>query len=393
MKYGKFFILFALFTVVLSIFTFVAMHFKSSDDVSLSLFELPENLPYLYCEFNGYPEITGINERFVLFIFWQNAKMNRITATTDNDEWNFRAYTPDAQQVVDRVNQMHTRKARVLPKPGERDLEGRILASDAGLISKFMHTPNIPVHFKAELSKNDNEYIMDFDMLNIESIIPATWMIDLTPIKIKSFPFIKGLNYARLASNITLFELVPQIQVFISKNAKNRNIASALRSMKGELYATISSGSALWDGISIPAILTRFHLKSNAAKQALFDFIYDIFDKKYDLEASSNGYYSHAPLSLWLSQTNEYLETGVIDRRNIDNNGNSDLPEPPEEALMWLSFSPRHLAEAISNIMIQINPDLDYKEALTRFTKIDNCTIILDSVKSGKIRLKPFVNY
>ena len=367
------------------------MHFKSNDDVSLSLFELPENLPYLYCEFNGHPEITGINEKSVLFVFWQNGKMHRITGTVVNDEWDFRAYTPDARRVLDRANQMHTRKARIIPGPGDRNVEGRILASDAGLLSKITHAPNIPVHFEAELSKiNDDEYIMNFDILNIESIIPAVWLKDLNPIKIKNFPFIKGTAHAHLASNITLIELIPQFQMFISKNAPDKNMESLLRSMNGELYATIGPENALWDGISIPALLLRFHLRNDAMKQALFNFIYGLFSKKYDFNALNNGYYSYAPLSFWISRSDEFLETGIIDRRSITKSGDSDLPEPPEEALMWLSFSPNYLAEAIKNFMTQVGSDLNHTEALGRFTRIDNCTVTLDSIKSGVIRWKTF---
>ncbi|MCL2767340.1 MAG: hypothetical protein FWE49_01215 [Synergistaceae bacterium] len=390
MKHGRFFIfIFAFFIAISSILTFVAMHFKSSDDVSLSLFELPENLPYLYSEFKGYPEITGTNDRSILFIYWQNGKMHKITGTVVNDEWDFRAYTPEAQQVIDHAIQMHTRKARIISKPEDRNVEGRVLASDAGLISKVTHAPNIPIFLKAELSKlNDNECVMNFDLLNIESIIPATWLMDLNPIKIKNFPLIKGHTYARLASNITLIELIPHFQMFISKNAKNRNAASLLRSMRGELYATISSGNALWDGISIPPLLLRFHLKNDATKQALFDFAYDLFNKKYELEPTNNGYYSYAPLSLWLSQSKEFLEAGIIDIRNITNSGEQPLPEPPEEALMWLSFSPNYLAEAINNSITQISTDLDLKETLCRLTEIDNCTIILNTIKSGSFRWK-----
>ena len=390
MKHGRLFVLlFALFIVILCIFTFIAMHFKSSDDVSLSLFELPENLPYFYSEFKGYPEITGTNERSILFIFWQNGKMHKITGAVVNNEWDFRAYTPEAQQVIDRAIQMHTRKVRIITQPEDRNVEGRILASDAGLISKITHTLNIPIYFKAELSTfDDNEYTMNFDILNIESIIPATWMMELNPIKIKDFPLVKGITYAHLASNITLIELIPQFQMFISKNAKNRNEASLLRSMRGELYATISSGNALWDGVSIPALLLRFHLKNNDTKQALFDFTYDLFNKKYELEPLNNGYCSYTPLSLWLSQSNEFFEAGIINERHITNNGRSSLPHPPEEALMWLSFSPSYLAEAINNSISQISRDLDFKETLYKLTEIDNCTLMLNTIKSGSIRWK-----
>ena len=389
MKRVKFSILFALFIVVSSILTFVAMHFKSNDDVLLSLFELPENLPYLYCEFKGHPEITGIDERSVLFIFWQNGKMHRITGIAANDEWNFRGHTPDAQQVIDRANQMHNRKVRIIHKPGDRNVEGRILASDAGLLSKIARAPNIPVYFNAELSKlDDTEYIMNFDILNIESIIPPACLRDLSPIKIKNFPSIKGDAYARLASNITFIELIPQFQMFISKNALNKNMTSALRTLRGELYATVSSGNALWDGISTPASLLRFHLKNDAMKQTLFNFIYVLFNKKYELNAINNGYYLYAPSSLWLYRTNEFLETGIIDRRNLTGSGESALPDPPEEALIWLSFSPYFLTEAINNFITQISPDLNFKQALSRLTQIDNCTVILESIKSGVVRWK-----
>ena len=168
MKLGRFFILLAIFTLVLGILSFFAMQFKNNDDVSLSLFELPRNLPYLYCEFNGLPEIEGSSKSFVLFAFWQNDRMHKITGTAVNDdEWDFKAFTPQAQQVVDRVNLMHVRKARVVPNPKDRNVKGRIIASDAGLISRIMRAPTTHVFFEAELSIFDDEYIMNFDIHNI----------------------------------------------------------------------------------------------------------------------------------------------------------------------------------------------------------------------------------
>jgi len=353
------------------------------------LFELPNNLPYLYCEFNGHPEITGVSERSVLFIFWQNDKMHQIKGTAVNDEWVFKADTPDAKRVIDRANQMHTRKTRIMPKPGERSVEGRIIANDAGLISRITHSPRTIVFFEAELSKfNDDEYIMDFNLQNIESIIPSAWLEDLNPISIKEFPYITGTVYAHLASNITFIELIPQLQMFINKNAKNRNTASSLSSMRGELYASIGSGNALWDGKSIPASLLRFHLINDATKQALFDFIHDLFNSKYELNNSGNEYYSYVPSSVWLFQSENYLEAGIVDMRSIMEDVESTLPEPPEEALMWISFSPRYLVEAINKFVAQISPNLDFKETLDRLTKIDNCTITLNSISSGAVKWK-----
>jgi hypothetical protein len=377
--------------VILSILTYVAMHLKSNDDVSLSLFELPKNLPYLYCEFNEYPDITGVNGKYVLFVFWQNNKMHQITGTAVNEEWNFKAYTPDAQQVIDHATQMHARKTRIMPKPGERNVEGRILAADAGLISRISHAPRVPVYFKAELIKpNDDEYNMNFDILNIESVIPTIWLRKLSPINIENLPLAitKGVAYAQLALNITLMELIPQYQMFISKNAKNRNAASLLRSMSGELYVAVGSGSALWDGISTPTVSCRFYLKNNTMKQALFDFIYDLYNRKYELSASNDGYYSYAPSSLWLSQSKDFLETGIIDRRSTAKNGGSTLPEPPKEALLWLSFSPRYLAEVINSFLSQIDPDLDLSETLDKLAQVDSCTLTLDSIQSGTIKWK-----
>jgi len=391
LKHGKLFILLALFILVTSILSYVALHFKNYDDVSLSLFELPKSLPYLYCEFNGHPGITGLDERSVLLIFWQNDKMHRIKGTAINEEWDFTADTPNARRVIEKANQMHTRKTRIMPKPGERNIEGRILANDAGFISRITHSPKTIVHFEAELSKlSDDEYIMNFNIMNIESIIPAAWLKDLIPIRIKGFPIIKGTTYAHLASNITLMELIPQIKTFINKNAKNRIAASSLRSMRGELYVSIGSGNALWDGKSVPASLLRFHLRNNAARQTLFDFIYDFLNKKYELFATNNGYFSYTPSSIWLSQSEDYLETGVIDRNSITKNEESALPEPPNEALIWISFSPRYLVEAINNFITQIIPDIDFKETLDRLTNLDNCTFTLNSIKSGAIKWKNY---
>ena len=367
------------------------MHFKNNDDISLSLFELPKNLPYLYCEFNGHLGKHESNERYVLFVFWQNGKMHRIEGTAPNGEWDFKAYTPLAQHVIDSANQMNTRKARIIPKPEDRNVEGRILASDAGFFSKIAHTPDTPIYFRADISKySDFESLMSFDIHNIESIIPPVWLKDLAPIKIGNFPLVKGQTYAHIAASITLIELIPQFQMFISKNVKNKNAVSSLRSMRGELHATIGSAKATWDGISIPAVLLRLSLKNNTSKQALFSFIYDLFEKKYELYESDNGFYSFNPLSLWLSKTNDFIETGIIDMRSIGKSEGSTLPEPPKEALMWFSFSPSHLAEAINNSVIQISPDLDFKETLSRLNKIENCTFTLSSTKSGTIRWKTF---
>ena len=364
------------------------MHLKNSGDVSLSLFELPDNLPYLYCEFNERLNEKELNEKSVLFMFWQNDKMHRITGTALNeDEWEFKAYTPDAQQVVSRINQMHSRKERLIPKPSERNTEGRILASDAGLISKLTHAPNIPVYFKAELAQqNDDEHIIYFDVFNVESLIPAVWIKDLNPISIKDFPFAKAHAYINFAANLTLIELIPQFQNLIYENAKNKNAASSLRSMRGALFATIGSGNALWDGISVPAALLRFHLRNNVAKRNLFDFIHGLYNKKYELNYDEyEGYYSYAPSSLWLSESSDYIETGIIDKRSKAKNG-TILPAPPGEALLWSSFSPRFLAEAINNFIIQISPDLDYKEELSKLAHIENCTLTLNSINSGEIR-------
>lgn len=385
MRHSRFSVLLTSFIAVLTIFIFLSIHLQSNEDVSLSLFELPDNLPYLYCEFNGNDNV----ESYVLFIFWQYNKMHKITGTAgNNEEWNFRAYTTEAQQVVNRINQMHVRKARVIPKPEERNVEGRILACDAGFISKITHAPNIPVYFRADLSKqNDDEYIMNFNVLNIESHIPAAWIMDLNPISINDFPFARVPAYAHFASNITLLELIPQFQSFIVENSKNKNVASSLRSMKGTLYATLGSGSALWDGISIPAVLLRFYIKNNSTKQALFGFVYDLFDRKYELNYTNSGYYSYAPSSVWLSQKDNYIETGIIDRRSAAKNG-IILPEPPKDALLWSSFSPRYLVEAINNFIVQINPDLDFKEELGRFDKIDSCSFTLNTLKSGVIKWK-----
>ncbi|MCL2146765.1 MAG: hypothetical protein FWH52_03060 [Synergistaceae bacterium] len=388
MKLSRFFILLTLFTLALSILSFFAMHFKSNDDVSLSLFELPRNLPYLYCEFNGLTKTNGSNENFVLLAFWQNEKMHKITGTAVNDEeWDFRAFTPEAQQVVDRVNMMHVRKARVVPNPKDRDVKGRIIASDAGLISRITHAPMTPVYLEAELSIFDDEYVMNFDIYNIESVIPAAWLSDLNPINIENIPFVEGFAYANFFSNITLIELFPQFQMFINKNAKNRNIASSLRSMKGALYASIGSESALWDGISIPAILLKFNLRNNTMKKTLYDFVHDLFSSKYELNYSDNEYSSTTPSSVWLRESRDFLEIGVIDKRSTVKNG-VILPRPPKEALLWLSFSPHHLAEAINNSIIQISPDLDCKETLAGLDKIDNCTLTLFSIKSGVFKWK-----
>ena|GEM_PF-3489166 len=388
MKLGRFFILLAIFTLVLSILSFFALHFKSNDDVSLSLFELPGNMPYLYCEFNGLSETNGSNESYVLFAFWQNDKIHKITGTAVNDEeWDFKAYTPEAQQVVDRVNLMHVRKARLIPNPKDRNVKGRILASDAGLISRIARAPTAHILFEAELSIFDDEYVMNFDIHNIESIIPAAWLSDLNPINIENVPLIEGVAYANFASNITLIELIPQIQTFINNNAKSRNIASSLRSMRGTMYASISSESAMWDGISIPAISLRFNLRNNTMKRVLFEFIHDYFSKKYELNYSDNGYSSIAPSSVWLREFRDFLEICVIDKRSTGKNG-AILPRPPKEALMWVSFTPRYLAEAINNSIIQISPDLDFNETLVMLNKIDNCTLTLDSIKSGVFKWK-----
>jgi hypothetical protein len=286
---------------------------------------------------------------------------------------------------------MSTRKARIIPKPDDRKVEGRILASDAGLISRITHTSHMPVYFEAELSKNsDDECTMDFEILNIESVIPPIWLKDLNPIKIKDFPSVKGHTFAHIASNITLVEMIPQFQTLIIKNTRNKNNISSLRSLRGELFATIGSGKAIWDGISVPALLLRLHLKNNTMKQVLFSFIYDLFNNKYELNVSDNEYYSYTPISLWLSARNEFIETGIIDRRSIAKNEGSTLPKPPDEALMWLSFSPNYLAETFNNFMVQISPDLDFRDTLSRLTKIDNCTFTLDSVKSGTIKWKAY---
>jgi hypothetical protein len=122
-------------------------------------------------------------------------------------------------------------------------------------------------------------------------------------------------------------------------------------------------------------------------KQALLDFIHGILDKKYELNSSDNGYCSVAPSSIWLSKSNAYFEMGIIDRRSTSKNG-AILPKPPKEALMWISFSPRHIVEAINNTVIQISPDLAIKDTLGRLTQIDNCTFTLDSIKSGTIKWK-----
>lgn len=387
MRYSKFSVLLASFIVVISIFAFLTMHLNNNEDISLSLFELPENLPYLYCEFNGLQDEKGINDSFVTFIFWQNDKLHRITGTAVNkEEWDFRAYTPGAQQAVNRIKQMHVRKARLIPKPGERNVKGRIIARDAGLISKFMQIPYIPVYFRAELSKqNDDEYIMNFDVLNIESLIPEAWANKLNQINTKDFPFTKTPAYAHFASNITLLELIPQLRNYIMENAKNVDAASSLSELRGTLYATLCSGSALWDGISIPPLLLRFKLMDNTMKHALYDFIYDLFNKKYELTYSNEGYYSYTPSSVWLSQSDNYVETGIIDKRSAAKKG-MILPEPPEEALLWCGFSPRYIAEAINSFFVQINPELDFKEEFSRFDQIDSCTFTLNSIKSGVIK-------
>jgi hypothetical protein len=389
LKHAKLSILLTLFIVVFSMFTYAAMHHKNNDNVSLSLFELPEDLPYLYCEFNGRPDTKGSSEKFVLFVFWQNNKMHRITGTAFNEEeWDFRANTPGAQQVINRINQMHVRKAKLLPKPEDRNVEGRILACDAGLLSRLTQDQNTPLYFQAELSKqNDYEYIMDFNLLNIESLISAAWINDLIPISIKDFPFAKTPAYAHFASNITLLELIPQLQNLITENAKDTNVASSLRSMRGTFYAAIGSESALWDGISVPALSLKIELENNAMKQTLFDFIYGLFNKKYELDYSYDGYYyyAYAPSSIWLSEYDNVIETGIIDRRSAAKYG-TILPVPPKEALLWSSFSPRHLAEAINNFTIQISPDLDFKEELRKLSQIDNCTLTLNSINSGVIK-------
>jgi hypothetical protein len=83
------------------------------------------------------------------------------------------------------------------------------------------------------------------------------------------------------------------------------------------------------------------------------------------------------------------MEVGIIDKRSSGKNG-AILPQPPKEALMWVSFSPRYLSEAINNSIIQISPDLDFKEILVGLDKIDNFTLTLDSIKSGTIKWKTF---
>lgn len=364
MRRERTFLLSLFFAVLIGAPFLVWINIQSDRVISDPIFDLPDDIPYVYVELDE-SVLGGKKNRIVVLLYYDDGKVNRIGAVDDNGKWKFSSSSENAERRLDSAIQNHMRKVRLIPEPLERPGFGKIFASDAGLL---VAENSRRAEFKAEISGiGENEWEMKVELSNIELLVPRT--SDFAYVRMRDFPNIDGTVYGRFAANLGLFKFL---------------------NLKGEVYATIGEGNAKFEGLRIPAVLSRFYLDDKGMINQLFNKIHDICLNRYDYVNVHGGLYSPAPLSLWMTEASAFAEFGIIDESKIS--GDFSSFPTGRNSIFWLQVCPRLLLDAFERSLLRINPKLSLLKNAGVLKNMDSLSVVFYSLGSGRIRWKLHVN-